>query len=115
MFIKRIDKSNLEGKKYTYYRLCESIRIGGKTRHNNLLNMGTLSELEEEDRKALANRIESLYLNTQKMVTTSIKNSEGHLILIKKCSQPGSEVTAIYQATKYSPMPFSLKKYVVPH
>lgn len=62
MFIKKIDKSNSEGKKYTYYRLCESIRIGNKTRHNNLLNMGSLSNLEEDDRKALANRIEDLYL-----------------------------------------------------
>lgn len=64
MFIKKIDKINREGKKYTYYRLCESIRIGSKTRHNNLLNLGTLEDLEPEQRKALANRIESLYLGT---------------------------------------------------
>jgi transposase len=67
MFIKKIDKSNSGGKKYTYYRLCESIRIGGKTRHHNLLNLGILSELKEDDRKALANRIESLYLGTNSM------------------------------------------------
>src|SRR5659263_642707 len=50
MFLKQIEKGTRDGKKYIYYRLCESIRIGGKTRHNNLLNLGTLSGLEEEDR-----------------------------------------------------------------
>ena len=64
MFIKKIEKGNAGGKKYTYYRLCESIRIGAKTRHNNLLNLGTLDELGEDERKALANRIEDLYLGT---------------------------------------------------
>jgi len=64
MFIKQIEKYGADGKKYTYYRLCESIRIGDKTRHNNLLNLGTLSGLGQEDRKTLANRIESLYLGT---------------------------------------------------
>jgi transposase len=53
-------------------------------------------------------------MNTQKMVSTSIKNNKEQLILLKKCSQPNSEVNAIYQATKYKPMPFSLKKYVLP-
>ena len=62
MFIKKIDKTNLQGNKYSYYRLCESIRIGTKTRHNNLLNLGALPGLAEDDRKALANRIESLYI-----------------------------------------------------
>lgn len=70
MFLKKIDKGNGDGKKYSYYRLCESIRIGGKTRHNNLLNLGTLNGLEEEDRKALANRIESLYLGTDSLFGT---------------------------------------------
>ena len=67
MFIKKIDKSNSGSKKYTYYRLCESIRIGDKTRHHNLLNLGTLSALRPEDFKALANRIESLYLGINPM------------------------------------------------
>ncbi len=53
-------------------------------------------------------------MNTQKIVTTSIKNDKDHLIMLKKCSQSNSEATAIYQATKYKPMPFSLKKYVLP-
>lgn len=64
MFIKQIEKGKRDGKKYISYRLCESMRIGSKTRHNNLLNLGTLDGLEQDDRKALANRIESLYLGT---------------------------------------------------
>ncbi len=62
MFIKKIDKGPKGGKVYSYYRLCQSIRIGGKTRHNNLLNLGTLEELQEQDLKMLANRIEDLYI-----------------------------------------------------
>lgn len=61
MFIKKIDKGQKGGKVYSYYRLCHSIRIGGKTRHDNLLNLGTLEELQVEEHKMLANRIEDLY------------------------------------------------------
>jgi len=42
MFIKKITKGNKEDKQYTYYRLCQSVRIGTKTRHHNLLNLGSL-------------------------------------------------------------------------
>lgn len=76
MFIKKIDKSNSDGKKYTYYRLCESIRIGNKTRHNNLLNLGTLSKLAEDDRKGLANRIENLYLGNNTLFTNLSDTAE---------------------------------------
>lgn len=62
MFLKKIDKGPKDGKVYTYYRLCESIRIGGKTRHNNLLNLGALEALQPDELKMLANRIEELYL-----------------------------------------------------
>ncbi len=62
MFLKKIDKGPKGGKVYSYYRLCESIRIGGKTRHNNLLNLGTLEALQPDELKMLANRIEELYL-----------------------------------------------------
>ena len=54
-------------------------------------------------------------MNTQKMVTTSLKNEKNQIILLTKCSQPNSEVKAIYQALKYKEAPFNLKKYVVPH
>ena len=62
MFLKKIDKGPKGGKVYSYYRLCESIRIGGKTRHNNLLNLGPLDDLQPEELKMLANRIEELYI-----------------------------------------------------
>ncbi len=62
MFLKKINKGPKDGKVYTYYRLCESVRIGGKTRHNNLLNLGSLDGLLPDELKMLANRIEELYL-----------------------------------------------------
>jgi hypothetical protein len=61
MFLKKIIKGNTVKKRYEYYRLCESIRIGDKTRHRILLNLGALPELNEAERKHLANRIEALY------------------------------------------------------
>jgi len=61
MFIKKITKGNKQDKQYTYYRLCESVRIGTKTRHQNLLNLGSLEGLNADEQKHLANRIESLY------------------------------------------------------
>lgn len=61
MFLKKVVKDNKTEKKYVYYRLCESIRIGVKTRHTILLNLGPLPGLDEAERKILANRIEELY------------------------------------------------------
>lgn len=61
MFLKKITKGNKAIKVYTYYRLCESVRIGDKSRHRILLNVGELSGLDEHQRKMLANRIEALY------------------------------------------------------
>ena len=54
-------------------------------------------------------------MNTQKLVSTSFKKEDGQLMMIKKCSQPNAEVTAIYQALKYKQMPFTMKKFVFPH
>jgi len=64
MFIKKITKGNKEDKQYTYYRLCQSVRIGTKTRHHNLLNLGSLESLDPNQQKLLANRIEALYEGT---------------------------------------------------
>ncbi len=62
-FIVWTDKTT--GKIYQYYRLCESFRIGNKTRHRNILSLGKLEELPSEiDRKILADRIEHLLTNT---------------------------------------------------
>lgn len=62
MFIKRINKKNRNGELiYTYYRLCESYRIGKAVRQKTVLSLGTLDELSSDDQfKQLADRIESL-------------------------------------------------------
>ena len=70
MFIKKNEKSNGEGKIYTHYRLCESIRIGKATRHNNLLHLGTLDNLEKDEIKSLANAIESSFLGEASLFET---------------------------------------------
>ena len=66
MFIKSIVKTDKDtAKKYQYYRLCESFRIGNKTRHRSILSLGKLEEIPSEiDRKILADRIEHLFNNT---------------------------------------------------
>jgi transposase len=65
MFIKPAPKKDkITGITYTYYRLAESFRLDGKTRHRNILNLGTLDELKTvEQRKQLADKIEALYKN----------------------------------------------------
>ncbi len=62
MFIKAITKTvKNTDKRYSYYRLCESYRIGNKVRHRAIVNLGDLSELTaKEDRKLLADRIEEI-------------------------------------------------------
>lgn len=52
--------------------------------------------------------------NTQKMVMTSVLNSEGNKIVIKKCSEPFEKLVEIYAALKYNPIPFKMRKFVVP-
>src|SRR3972149_3656529 len=67
MFVKTIVKTNrITSKRYSYYRLCESYRIGNKTRHKSILSLGTLDELKnEQERKMLADTIERLLNNGQ--------------------------------------------------
>jgi transposase len=62
MFIKAIPKTDRStGKKYNYFRLCESYRVGEKTRHRMVLSLGTLNGLTEIVHfKILADRIEQL-------------------------------------------------------
>jgi len=62
MFIKSVPKTDRgTGKTYTYYRLCESYRLGNSIRHRNILSLGTLDELTEPIHfKLLADRIEQL-------------------------------------------------------
>ena len=62
MFIKTIVKTDKNtGRRYEYYRLCEGYRIGDKVRHRPILTLGKLEGIEtKEDKKLLADRIESL-------------------------------------------------------
>ena len=62
MFIKSVPKKDKNTSKlYTYYRLCESYRLGDKVRHRNILSLGSLDELTHyQDFKYLADRIEQL-------------------------------------------------------
>lgn len=61
MYIKRITKKNKNSdKEYIYYRLIHGYKIGNKTRHQNILNLGKLEGVEKRHHKALADRIEEL-------------------------------------------------------
>jgi hypothetical protein len=53
-------------------------------------------------------------MNTQKMVVSTVRDSNDQLLVIKKCSRPHAQALEIYQALKLKQMPFSMKKYVVP-
>jgi len=61
MFIKTIVKTDKKtGKRYEYYRLCEGYRIGNSVRHRSIVSLGKLEGIDKEDKKLLADRIETL-------------------------------------------------------
>jgi len=61
MYIKQIKKKNKNSdKEYIYYRLIHGYKIGNKTRHKNILNLGKLEGVDKTQYKALADRIEEL-------------------------------------------------------
>ncbi|NMA30314.1 MAG: IS1634 family transposase [Candidatus Methanofastidiosa archaeon] len=53
-------------------------------------------------------------MNTQKEITTTMKNKKGGTILIKKCSTPIIEARRIYDALNYKHNPYFMRKSVVP-
>ena len=53
-------------------------------------------------------------MNTQKAVTTTMKNDRYEQIIIRQCSDPTDEVKRIYKALGYKHVPFTRKKFVVP-
>jgi hypothetical protein len=53
-------------------------------------------------------------MNTQKMVTTHMVNTDEECVSIRKCSLPESKVRIIYKALGYDEKPFIRKKSVVP-
>lgn len=61
MYIKEIKKTNKNSDKiYTYYRLVHSYKVGVKIRHQNIVGLGTLDDVEKQHHKLLADRIEEL-------------------------------------------------------
>lgn len=63
MFIKTIVKTDRKtDKRYDYYRLCQSYRIGDKTRHRTILNLGKLEDIPKEEHKLLTDCIENLII-----------------------------------------------------
>ena len=78
MFIKTIVKTDKKsGKRYDYYRLCESYRIAGKPRHRTIVSLGLLDELKsKEERKLLADRIEDMIKGYNKLF---ISNNKAHI------------------------------------
>jgi Fe2+ transport system protein FeoA len=53
-------------------------------------------------------------MNTQKMVTTHMVNTDEECVSIRKCSLPESKVRIIYKVLGYDEKPFIRKKSVVP-
>jgi hypothetical protein len=53
-------------------------------------------------------------MNTQKIVTTTMKNEYGQQIIIRQCSEPNDDVIKIYTALQYKSKPFTRRKSVVP-
>jgi transposase len=53
-------------------------------------------------------------MNTQKIVTTSMRNTDEEIISIRQCSEPNEKVKLIYDALGYHHKPFIRKKSVLP-
>jgi len=81
MFVKPISKPDRHGQnKYTYYRLCESYRIGNATRHRTIISLGELAELStDQERKLLADRIEELINGSQSLFDGDLPDVIEHL------------------------------------
>ncbi len=80
MFIKTIVKTDKKtGKRYNYYRLCEGYRICNKVRHRSILTLGKLEGIEtKEERKILADRIESLIKGEYSLFDIDVSSSIEH-------------------------------------
>ena len=52
-------------------------------------------------------------MNTQKCVTTKMKNIENNMISICQCTEPTKEVKQIYDHLKFKYVPYHRKKSVV--
>lgn len=74
MFLKSTDKKDKDtGKVYRYYKLCSSYRIGSSCRHHDILTLGKLEEIDnEQDRKLLADRIDQILRGIQSLFDIGI-------------------------------------------
>jgi len=64
MFFKKIVKTEHHlGKRYDYYRLCETYRVGGHPKHRSIISVGRLEDFTHQERRLLAEKIESLIKN----------------------------------------------------
>jgi len=73
MFIKKITKRNKEnGVMYQTYRLVRSYRMDNKPRHETIIDLGTLPNIEMSKHKQLADRIEELLYNSKTFIESKI-------------------------------------------
>lgn len=78
MYIKQIKKKNKNSdKEYVYYRLIHGYKIGNKTRHQNILNLGKLEGIAPAHFKALADRIEELVTGNSSTLFPYIPSDSG--------------------------------------
>ena len=69
MFIKKITKRNKDtGGMYLTYRLVRSYRLDNKPRHETIIDLGTIPNIELSKHKQLADRIEELLYNPKTIV-----------------------------------------------
>ena len=50
--------------------------------------------------------------NTQKMITSTAKNTKGQEVCIRKCSEPESKIKQLYEGLNYKFCPFIKRKFV---
>lgn len=96
MFIRHTEKKDLKtGKKYFTYQLIESYRAARGPRQRVLLNLTSCPDLDKEQRKQLANRIEEIVVGTLSLFPypAEIEELAKHfaLMLTQKQSTPYPE------------------------
>ena len=106
MFIKPASKIDpITHKSYTYYSLCESIRIGNITKHHTLLQLGSLKHLNlhsADDRQSLALRIEHHFLQLPELIPNPLPQplELAAIDFAQKLRQKQIEETASKNTTK---------------
>ena len=106
IFIKPASKIDpITHKSYTYYSLCESIRIGNITKHQTLLQLGSLKHLNlnsSDDRQSLALRIEHHFLQLPELIPNPLPQplELAAIDFAQKLRQKQIEETASKNTTK---------------